>query len=360
MDPSFTSPDGSWAFAPNSVPVAFYETNNAPTAASVTAQLHHQSTSLDAQPPTQPPQQQPQSQAQLPQSRPQPQSQQAQQQMFPSSVTTPKSAQKKSSYPCPVAKQYNCLETFTTSGHAARHAKKHTGKKDAVCPECGKAFTRKDNMEQHRRTHANGRNAPSSNGTNGNASSSQPNNHKAPVRDVTEETKARKQRVQQRKARPSSISTGPPSAAPTSVAPPSATQPPLPVAATAPTPAQQPTVTMGVMPTQTAEYDMVVDPQLRDSPSSSTFFPTNSAASGADMSMQYHPHMQQFSVPMVSSVPQRQMMQNVMVTPQQHQQAMNNQAVANGQMLPGYTDEPMSPTLHNSLDTLALAASHQQ
>lgn len=66
---------------------------------------------------------------------------------------------KKNSYPCPMAKQYGCNDFFTTSGHAARHAKKHTGKKDARCPECNKAFTRKDNMEQHRRTHANGRNA---------------------------------------------------------------------------------------------------------------------------------------------------------------------------------------------------------
>lgn len=66
---------------------------------------------------------------------------------------------KKNSYPCPMAKQYGCNDYFTTSGHAARHAKKHTGKKDAFCPECNKAFTRKDNMEQHRRTHQTGRNA---------------------------------------------------------------------------------------------------------------------------------------------------------------------------------------------------------
>ncbi|GAB7348507.1 hypothetical protein MBLNU459_g6909t1 [Dothideomycetes sp. NU459] len=60
---------------------------------------------------------------------------------------------KKNQYPCPLAKQIGCTDFFTTSGHAARHAKKHTGKKDAFCPECNKAFTRKDNMEQHRRTH---------------------------------------------------------------------------------------------------------------------------------------------------------------------------------------------------------------
>jgi hypothetical protein len=64
---------------------------------------------------------------------------------------------KKDKYPCPLSKQYNCTDTFTTSGHAARHAKKHTGVRDAECPECGKTFTRKDNMEQHRKTHQNGR-----------------------------------------------------------------------------------------------------------------------------------------------------------------------------------------------------------
>lgn len=65
---------------------------------------------------------------------------------------------KKNTYPCPLAKEYNCHDYFTTSGHAARHSKKHTGKKDAICPQCNKAFTRKDNMEQHRRTHRDGRN----------------------------------------------------------------------------------------------------------------------------------------------------------------------------------------------------------
>jgi len=75
-----------------------------------------------------------------------------------------KTVPKKNQYPCPLAKQYNCHDFFTTSGHAARHAKKHTGKKDAFCPECNKAFTRKDNMEQHRRTHQNGRNSTKSGG----------------------------------------------------------------------------------------------------------------------------------------------------------------------------------------------------
>ncbi|KAI9656782.1 MAG: hypothetical protein M1821_003421 [Bathelium mastoideum] len=72
-------------------------------------------------------------------------------------TSSSKPAPKKNQYPCPMAKQYGCADFFTTSGHAARHAKKHTGKKDAFCPECNKAFTRKDNMEQHRRTHQHGR-----------------------------------------------------------------------------------------------------------------------------------------------------------------------------------------------------------
>ncbi|KAH7095688.1 hypothetical protein FB567DRAFT_586992 [Paraphoma chrysanthemicola] len=75
----------------------------------------------------------------------------------PSSAASANGRPKKNSYPCPLAKAYGCSDFFTTSGHAARHAKKHTGKKDAFCPECNKAFTRKDNMEQHRRTHQNGR-----------------------------------------------------------------------------------------------------------------------------------------------------------------------------------------------------------
>jgi hypothetical protein len=61
--------------------------------------------------------------------------------------------QKKNKYPCPYAQSHNCTATFTTSGHAARHGKKHTGEKGVHCPVCNKAFTRKDNMKQHERTH---------------------------------------------------------------------------------------------------------------------------------------------------------------------------------------------------------------
>lgn len=60
---------------------------------------------------------------------------------------------KKNKYPCPYSQSHNCSATFTTSGHAARHGKKHTGEKGVHCPICNKAFTRKDNMKQHERTH---------------------------------------------------------------------------------------------------------------------------------------------------------------------------------------------------------------
>ena len=60
---------------------------------------------------------------------------------------------RKNKYPCPYAASHGCASTFTTSGHAARHGKKHTGEKSVHCPICNKAFTRKDNMKQHIRTH---------------------------------------------------------------------------------------------------------------------------------------------------------------------------------------------------------------
>ena len=69
----------------------------------------------------------------------------------PANNSNSKGAKKK--YPCPHATRYGCSDTFTTSGHAARHGKKHTGEKNILCPTCKKAFTRKDNMKQHERTH---------------------------------------------------------------------------------------------------------------------------------------------------------------------------------------------------------------
>lgn len=70
---------------------------------------------------------------------------------YGSSAEDPRPAKNK--YPCPYAVSHSCKATFTTSGHAARHGKKHTGEKSVHCPVCNKAFTRKDNMKQHRRTH---------------------------------------------------------------------------------------------------------------------------------------------------------------------------------------------------------------
>ncbi|CRG85131.1 hypothetical protein PISL3812_02259 [Talaromyces islandicus] len=69
---------------------------------------------------------------------------------------------KKNKYACPYAASHSCTATFTTSGHAARHGKKHTGEKSVHCPICNKAFTRKDNMKQHRRIHKNSVKEPSS------------------------------------------------------------------------------------------------------------------------------------------------------------------------------------------------------
>ncbi|CAF9935718.1 MAG: hypothetical protein ALECFALPRED_006529 [Alectoria fallacina] len=70
-------------------------------------------------------------------------------------ATASKNPPMKKKYPCPHAVRHNCTDTFTTSGHAARHGKKHTGEKNILCPTCKKAFTRKDNMKQHERTHRN-------------------------------------------------------------------------------------------------------------------------------------------------------------------------------------------------------------
>ncbi|KAJ9606543.1 hypothetical protein H2200_008551 [Cladophialophora chaetospira] len=77
-------------------------------------------------------------------------------------TSTASTTGKKNKYPCPYAQSHSCQATFTTSGHAARHGKKHTGEKGVHCPVCNKAFTRKDNMKQHERTHK-GQSASSSN-----------------------------------------------------------------------------------------------------------------------------------------------------------------------------------------------------
>ncbi|KAI9819924.1 MAG: hypothetical protein M1827_006494 [Pycnora praestabilis] len=72
-------------------------------------------------------------------------------------TTSSKLTNKKNQYPCPFKDRVKCSDTFTTSGHAARHGKKHTGEKNIKCLECPKRFTRKDNMKQHLKTHYSGR-----------------------------------------------------------------------------------------------------------------------------------------------------------------------------------------------------------
>lgn len=166
--------------------------------------LSHASSFNVQQQQQQPQQQQPLAQASVPPHTPHGPGQSQQNAMYQDSTVTASKSTKKNSYPCPVSKQYNCHEYFTTSGHAARHAKKHTGKKDAICPECGKAFTRKDNMEQHRRTHSGTRNTSATPSTSSKTISKI---------ETPEEGRARRIRQQQRKARPSSISTASSSAA---------------------------------------------------------------------------------------------------------------------------------------------------
>lgn len=80
----------------------------------------------------------------------------------PANPSTPK----KNKYPCLYASSHHCSATFTTSGHAARHGKKHTGEKGVHCPVCNKAFTRKDNMKQHERTHKGSASGSNSDDTN--------------------------------------------------------------------------------------------------------------------------------------------------------------------------------------------------
>lgn len=52
-------------------------------------------------------------------------------------------------WPCPLASEANCDQWFSSSGHAVRHGKIHTGVKDFTCPACDKPFARKDNMMEH-------------------------------------------------------------------------------------------------------------------------------------------------------------------------------------------------------------------
>lgn len=124
-----------------------------------------------------------------------------------SGSTGGKPAKKK--YPCPHAARYNCTDTFTTSGHAARHGKKHTGEKNILCPVCSKAFTRKDNMKQHERTHRSNRdsapNAPGdpSKQTGTSAPPSAPMSTTGPADDSSSDQQATNSAAPRKKVRPS-------------------------------------------------------------------------------------------------------------------------------------------------------------
>ncbi|KAH6636713.1 hypothetical protein F5144DRAFT_191266 [Chaetomium tenue] len=58
-------------------------------------------------------------------------------------------------FPCRFREELGCMKTFTTSGHASRHARIHTNQKSVHCTYdgCDKKFTRADNMKQHLETH---------------------------------------------------------------------------------------------------------------------------------------------------------------------------------------------------------------
>ncbi|KAF6236798.1 hypothetical protein HO173_005089 [Letharia columbiana] len=71
----------------------------------------------------------------------------------PSHSLPPISATIKTGPNTPITTSLTASTTATANGHAARHGKKHTGEKNILCPTCKKAFTRKDNMKQHERTH---------------------------------------------------------------------------------------------------------------------------------------------------------------------------------------------------------------
>lgn len=51
---------------------------------------------------------------------------------------------------CPLSREYRCSQQLSSTSHAKRHARIHSGVKEYICPECNQEFTRKDNMQQHR------------------------------------------------------------------------------------------------------------------------------------------------------------------------------------------------------------------
>ncbi|TPX63583.1 hypothetical protein CcCBS67573_g08632 [Chytriomyces confervae] len=48
-----------------------------------------------------------------------------------------------------------CTKDFSTSGHAARHARLHLNYKPFACDQCHMSFYRNDNLTQHKRSHNN-------------------------------------------------------------------------------------------------------------------------------------------------------------------------------------------------------------
>ncbi|EIN09126.1 hypothetical protein PUNSTDRAFT_67673, partial [Punctularia strigosozonata HHB-11173 SS5] len=54
-----------------------------------------------------------------------------------------------SRYPC---NEPNCGKVFTRENDLRRHSTIHKGERKYACPKCGKPFNRKDAMERHRRT----------------------------------------------------------------------------------------------------------------------------------------------------------------------------------------------------------------
>ncbi|KAJ3217646.1 hypothetical protein HDU81_000778 [Chytriomyces hyalinus] len=46
-----------------------------------------------------------------------------------------------------------CSKDFSTSGHAARHARLHLNYKPFACDKCDMSFYRNDNLTQHKRSH---------------------------------------------------------------------------------------------------------------------------------------------------------------------------------------------------------------
>lgn len=57
--------------------------------------------------------------------------------------------------PCSFKSTHNCNKTFSTTAHASRHSKMHTGEKCVQCSfeGCTKKFTRADNMKHHLHIH---------------------------------------------------------------------------------------------------------------------------------------------------------------------------------------------------------------